>query len=561
VDRCVVLVDAGYLLGAAASLLAGESSRSRIAVEHAELIRSLRERAEAETGLPLLRIYWFDAAPDRRPMPEHRRLRVTPRVTVRLGALTRADGRWVQKGVDAAMHAELSELARNRACADVVLVTGDGDLLPGMMAAKEHGVAVHLWAVQAADGDFNQSEDLVAEADERRVLDREWLIRSVRVRELVQPCTPPMPRPDIAKILSAPHPGGAGRPPEPLGGPAEAVPPVPAVPAVPAVPQGPAAPVGAEHAGTPAGVEPPPQPGTGQDTTGPGREAAAGPAAVGAGAESGYPGRGDRPAPHPEHPEHPQRPERSERPGHSGPPGHADPADRDHAESARPPAGSAHDDRAEQPEHSGAAGSDVPLKPGAAGPGAAGPGVAGPAAGRPVPTPKEIAAGLAGPKPGAPGLPGAPAAPGGGAAGAAGPAASELRWSSDRGMVDRLPEPPGPAESLPTLGQLTTAEQRWADREEDITTVGGDPHEVGQVFARRWSDRVTDEEHIAVLWREYPRVPHKLDGELLRYAARFGLLAHKDDQIDEHDRYAIRAGFWREVSTRVPGAAEALIDD
>ena len=52
------------------------------------------------------------------------------------------------------------------------------------------------------------------------------------------------------------------------------------------------------------------------------------------------------------------------------------------------------------------------------------------------------------------------------------------------------------------------------------------------------------------LSREYPRIPHRIDGELLRYAARFGLLAHKDDQIDEHDRYAIRAGFWREVDTR-----------
>ena len=35
-----------------------------------------------------------------------------------------------------------------------------------------------------------------------------------------------------------------------------------------------------------------------------------------------------------------------------------------------------------------------------------------------------------------------------------------------------------------------------------------------------------------------------------RLAARFGLLAHKDDQIDEHDRYAIRAGFWREIDVR-----------
>ncbi|MET7438744.1 hypothetical protein ABZS63_14375, partial [Streptomyces sp. NPDC005568] len=93
-DRCIVLVDAGYLLGAAASLLAGEPSRSRITVDHAALIQGLRERAESDTERPLLRIYWFDGAPDRVPQPEHRRLRVMPRVTVRLGALTRSDGRW-----------------------------------------------------------------------------------------------------------------------------------------------------------------------------------------------------------------------------------------------------------------------------------------------------------------------------------------------------------------------------------------------------------------------------------------------------------------------------------
>ncbi|CAM5727371.1 NYN domain-containing protein OS=Streptomyces tendae OX=1932 GN=F3L20_23875 PE=4 SV=1 [Streptomyces tendae] len=206
-DRCIVLVDAGYLLGAAASLLAGEPSRSRITVDHPALIQGLRDRAENDTRRPLLRIYWFDGAPDRVPQPEHRRLRVMPRVTVRLGALTRSDGRWAQKGVDAAMHAELTELARNRACSDIVLVTGDGDLLPGMMAAKEHGVAVHLWAVQAADGDYNQSEDLVAEADERRVLDRAWITQAVRAKEAGGICAPPpAPRPEIAAILSAPLP-------------------------------------------------------------------------------------------------------------------------------------------------------------------------------------------------------------------------------------------------------------------------------------------------------------------------------------------------------------------
>ncbi|MFE6776819.1 NYN domain-containing protein [Streptomyces sp. NPDC057702] len=425
-DRCVVLVDAGYLLGAAASLLAGEPARSRITVDHAALIKGLRDRAEADTDQSLLRIYWFDGAPDRVPQPEHRRLRVMPRVTVRLGALTRSDGRWAQKGVDAAMHAELTELARNRACSDIVLVTGDGDLLPGLMSAKEHGVAVHLWAVQAADGDYNQSEDLVAEADERRVLDRTWITQAVRAKELPGPCAPSsVPRPEIAAILSAPLPETAAA------------------------------------AAAAAGTQP------------------------------------SRPAPH------------------NG--------------TARPlPGADGAGSRREGPEQPAAASAD--------GAGASG-------ATRAVPTPKDLA-GL--------GRPGAattsPPAP-------APVATATLRWSSDRGWVERGPSPatgePPETASIPMLAQLTTAEQRWADREEDITTVSGDPFEVGQVFARRWIGRLSDPAHVRQLSTEYPRIPHRIDGELLRYAARFGLLAHKDDQIDEHDRYAIRAGFWREIDTRM----------
>lgn len=413
-DRCVVLVDAGYLLGAAASLLAGEPARSRITVDHAALIQALRDRAEADTERPLLRIYWFDGAPDRVPQPEHRRLRVMPRVTVRLGALTRSDGRWAQKGVDAAMHAELTELARNRACSDVVLVTGDGDLLPGLMSAKEHGVAVHLWAVQAADGDYNQSEDLVAEADERRVLDRAWITQAVRAKDLGGICAPPpVPRPEIAAILSAPLPE----------------------------------------------------------------------AALAASAERG------------------------------------DEARAQVAEGRNGSAATVAEDGVPAP--TGPAGSVGSVATGAKG----------------VPTPKDLA-GLRGPA----------------ATADRQPAGATLRWSSDKGWIERpgngaLGEPPETA-SLPTLAQLTSAEQRWADREEDITTVGGDPYEVGQVFARRWMERLPDPAHVQKLSTMYPRIPHRIDGELLRYAARFGLLAHKDDQIDEHDRYAIRAGFWREIDVR-----------
>ncbi|MEX0171604.1 NYN domain-containing protein [Streptomyces sp. LMG1-1-1.1] len=468
-DRCVVLVDAGYLLGAAASLLAGEPARSRITVDHAGLIRQLRERAEAETALPLLRIYWFDGAPDRVPQPEHRRLRVMPRVTVRLGALTRSEGRWAQKGVDAAMHTELTELARNRACSDIVLVTGDGDLLPGLMSAKEHGVAVHLWAVQAADGDYNQSEDLVAEADERRVLDRTWITRAVRAKDLSGLCAPPpAPRPEIAAILSAPLPEAA------LAASAER-----------------AAEAAAARNGSPAPAGDPSVP-----------------ADRGHGAD-GLVHRN----------------------------GHVRDDDRAHGNGHLPDNGHLRDDA--HLREDGHLRDDGHLN----GAHLNGTGLPAPAQGKGVPTPKDLA-GLRGP--GTTSLPGPSVA--------AGPqGTSALRWSSDRGWVERpAPSLGEPAEtaSLPTLAALTSAEQRWADREEDITTVGGDPFEVGQVFARRWMERLPEQSHVQKLSTLYPRIPHRIDGELLRYAARFGLLAHKDDQIDEHDRYAIRAGFWREIDVR-----------
>ncbi|MET8816140.1 NYN domain-containing protein [Streptomyces sp. NPDC004549] len=346
-DRCIVLVDAGYLLGAAATLLAGDAARSRLSVDHTGLIQQIRERAQTETGQPLLRIYWFDGAPDRVPQPEHRRLRVMPRVTVRLGMLTRVGGRVQQKGVDAAMHAQLTELARHKAATDIVLITGDGDLLPGVMAAKEHGVAMHLWAVQAADGAYNQSEDLVAEADERQLLDRAWLTAAITAAE---------PASLDSAVRAAPEPSAPG-----------------------AAPQ------------------------------------------------ASSPVRASARTPHPG----------------------------DLARST--------------------------------------PSVA-------------------------------------------------LRWSSDSGWID-------PDDGIPLLDTLTTAQQVWADREQDIS-VGGEPREVGKIFASRWVERLPPDQAADLLDRLdqiRPRIPRSLDSELLRYAARFGTIANDALDISDDHRVQLRAGFWNGI--------------
>ncbi len=176
-DRCAVLVDAGYLLGGAYTLLTGRpSDRSRLRPEYSALIEAIRVRAEGETGLPVLRIYWYDAAFQRQPTSEHRSLRALRDVKVRLGNLVvRGEGPPQQKGVDAELHADLVTLARNRAVADVVLVTGDEDLCVPVEKAQEYGVRVHLWAVPTSSASTNQSPELVATADRRTVLEAAWI--------------------------------------------------------------------------------------------------------------------------------------------------------------------------------------------------------------------------------------------------------------------------------------------------------------------------------------------------------------------------------------------------
>jgi uncharacterized LabA/DUF88 family protein len=179
-DRCAVLVDAGYLLGAAGTLLAGDADRAGIRVDYQSLVLALIDDAEDQTGVPVLRLLWYDGAFNAQPMPEHRILRVLPDVKVRLGELVTRGGRVQQKGVDSYLQRDLTTLARNHAVSDVVLVGGDEDLRRSLEEAQDYGLRVHLWGVEAATPEYNQSQSLIAEADRRWVLSGDWIRRFVR---------------------------------------------------------------------------------------------------------------------------------------------------------------------------------------------------------------------------------------------------------------------------------------------------------------------------------------------------------------------------------------------
>lgn len=90
------------------------------------------------------------------------------------------DGRVQQKGVDSYLQRDLTALARNRAVADAVLVGGDEDLRRALEEAQDYGTRVHLWGVEAAAPEYNQSQSLIAKADRRWVIPGEWVTRFPR---------------------------------------------------------------------------------------------------------------------------------------------------------------------------------------------------------------------------------------------------------------------------------------------------------------------------------------------------------------------------------------------
>lgn len=166
-DRAAVFVDAGYLLATGGLLCVKERSRAKLSVEYEPLVTMLGRLAREHTRLPLLRIYWYDAAFQSQPTADHLRINALPSTKVRLGRLSAAG---VQKGTDALIYRDLFTLSRQGAMCCALLVSGDEDLREGVVAAQEFGVRVTVVGVAAGPDEVNQSAALTNEADENIVL-------------------------------------------------------------------------------------------------------------------------------------------------------------------------------------------------------------------------------------------------------------------------------------------------------------------------------------------------------------------------------------------------------
>jgi uncharacterized LabA/DUF88 family protein len=137
---CSLFVDAGYLMAAASTRVTGTSLRGATDMDVAGLLADLSAQVQADSGLPLLRIHWYDAGTRTgAPSLGQRDIAKLPRVKLRLG---RCGYNGEQKGVDLKLALDLIAQSRNGVAEVVYLVSGDDDLSEAVEAAQDLGVQV-----------------------------------------------------------------------------------------------------------------------------------------------------------------------------------------------------------------------------------------------------------------------------------------------------------------------------------------------------------------------------------------------------------------------------------
>ena len=213
--KVAVFVDAGYLYGTGClSKFRTIPPRTRVALDLDAVLRQLKFEVSALDGGGgrLVRIYWYDGAPKAGMTPDQARIASAQDVKLRLGSVNNYGE---QKGVDALIAHDLSELARNQAIDAAVLVSGDEDILVGVQTAQSFGVRVHLLGI---DPVRSQSVRLMQEAD----VCREWptglvepwfSLRGPTVRPLSgeEESEAPSALPDMAGVIAAIRDALSGR--------------------------------------------------------------------------------------------------------------------------------------------------------------------------------------------------------------------------------------------------------------------------------------------------------------------------------------------------------------
>ena len=179
-SNSALYVDVGYLLASAATRTTGTSFRNGIVVDYGALIRGLIAQVEEDSGLPLLRVNWYDSGgrPGGQADHDQEQIGIQPKVKLRLGRRSPSGD---QKGVDVRLGLDLATHGRNRVVDVMYLLSGDDDLAEAVEEAQGHGVQVILLAVPGSEGRAHGvAQHLLREADGLALIGTDILDATVR---------------------------------------------------------------------------------------------------------------------------------------------------------------------------------------------------------------------------------------------------------------------------------------------------------------------------------------------------------------------------------------------
>lgn len=182
-ERTLIFVDTSYLL--ASFYNSWETgARSQLEIDLPDVVRVLERMAVNELDQPVHRQNWYDGIPDSGPHRYQRALRSEPGVRLRAGQLIEWGDRRTQKAVDTRLVADMVRASLSGTVSDIILVSGDADMIPGVEEAADAGVRVHLYGF----GWDSMSSNLRFACDSTTILDpREDFRDCMRLRILEGP--------------------------------------------------------------------------------------------------------------------------------------------------------------------------------------------------------------------------------------------------------------------------------------------------------------------------------------------------------------------------------------
>lgn len=185
-ERTLVFVDTSYLLASFYNSW-DTGARSQLEIDLPEVVSVLGRMASDQLKQPIHRQYWYDGIPESGPHRYQRSLRSEPGVQLRAGQLIEWGDRRTQKAVDTRLVADMVIAAMKGNVSDIILVSGDADMLPGVEEAVNAGVRVHLYGF----GWDSMSSALRFACDTTTILDpREDFRDTMRLQILEGPLAP-----------------------------------------------------------------------------------------------------------------------------------------------------------------------------------------------------------------------------------------------------------------------------------------------------------------------------------------------------------------------------------